>query len=208
MTKLRERQIEKRKQETLDVAMRLLIERGYNNFNMDELADAAGISKPTVYQYFNSKDELLAHALMRMFEKLEDRFSEYDDRPPLERLEHSLRTMLRARHETFAALGMAELGVMRSIFQRYPEMIERLSKARAQLGEIIQAAQVAGEIDPEVPWWVVLNMMFGFLGATSNRFSPTEGPHTPEELSPVIEAILRMFRRAVRAETPVTTPPQ
>src|SRR6266849_11123360 len=97
MTAIREKQLQKRKQETLDVALRLLMERGYANLNMDELAEEAGISKPTLYQYFNSKDELVAQAVGRMFEKMEEQISGLSDKSPLEQLEHFLRAMLNAR---------------------------------------------------------------------------------------------------------------
>ena len=48
MTGIREKQLQKRKQETLDVALRLLLQRGYANLNMDELAVEAGISAATL----------------------------------------------------------------------------------------------------------------------------------------------------------------
>src|SRR3954454_16897433 len=99
MTRLREKQLQKRKQETLEVAMRLLFERGYANLNMDELAEEVGISKPTLYQDFNSKDELVALVIVRMYEKLEDELTSFSDKPPDDQLEHFLRVMLKGRSE-------------------------------------------------------------------------------------------------------------
>src|SRR5258708_38544363 len=97
MSGIREKQHEKRKQETLDVALRLLMERGYANLNMDELAEEVGISKPTLYQYFNSKDELVAQAMVRMLEKTEEQLSALADKSPLDQLEHFLRVLLKSR---------------------------------------------------------------------------------------------------------------
>ena len=45
MAKVREKQLQKRKQETLDVAMRLLYERGYANLNMDEVAEEVRLAR-------------------------------------------------------------------------------------------------------------------------------------------------------------------
>ena len=81
MTGIREKQLEKRKQETLDVALRLLLQRGYANLNMDELAVEAGISKPTLYQYFDSKEDLAAKAMARMFEKMGELIPEPSEEP-------------------------------------------------------------------------------------------------------------------------------
>jgi AcrR family transcriptional regulator len=47
-----------REQEMLAVAGRLFGERGYNDVSMDEIAQAAGVSKPMVYAYFESKEGL------------------------------------------------------------------------------------------------------------------------------------------------------
>lgn len=42
----------------LDAALRIFSEKGFAGASMDDIAAAAGISKPTLYQYFPSKDEL------------------------------------------------------------------------------------------------------------------------------------------------------
>src|SRR4051812_25266653 len=113
MAKVREKQLQKRKQETLDVAIRLLMERGYSNLNMDELAEEVGISKPTLYQYFNSKEELIAQAMFRMFEKLEQRISDGSEEPPLEQLEQFLRLMLKSRLEKRNLMAQVDVEIMR-----------------------------------------------------------------------------------------------
>jgi AcrR family transcriptional regulator len=49
---------EVREREMLGVAGRLFGERGYHDVSMDEIAQAAGVSKPMVYAYFESKEGL------------------------------------------------------------------------------------------------------------------------------------------------------
>jgi AcrR family transcriptional regulator len=44
-------------------------ERGYHNASMDEIAAAAGISKPAVYAHFGSKDELYVECVARAAER-------------------------------------------------------------------------------------------------------------------------------------------
>ena len=46
-------------------ARRVFGERGYDAASMDEIAAAAGISKPMVYAYFGSKEELFAACVQR-----------------------------------------------------------------------------------------------------------------------------------------------
>jgi AcrR family transcriptional regulator len=49
---------EVREREMLEVAGRLFGQRGYNDVSMEEIAAAAGVSKPMVYAYFESKEGL------------------------------------------------------------------------------------------------------------------------------------------------------
>jgi AcrR family transcriptional regulator len=47
-----------REREMLEVAGRLFGQRGYHDVSMEEVAQAAGVSKPMVYAYFESKEGL------------------------------------------------------------------------------------------------------------------------------------------------------
>lgn len=47
-----------REQRILDTALTVFSEKGFVGASMDDIASGAGISKPTLYQYFASKDEL------------------------------------------------------------------------------------------------------------------------------------------------------
>jgi AcrR family transcriptional regulator len=66
-----------REGEMLEVAGRLFARRGYEAVSMDEIARAAGVSKPMVYAYFESKEGLFlgcveraTAALMRTLEEV------------------------------------------------------------------------------------------------------------------------------------------
>jgi len=52
----------------LDVAYRAFAEQGYETVSMDAIAAGAGVTKPLVYSYFGSKEELFAACLERLVE--------------------------------------------------------------------------------------------------------------------------------------------
>ncbi len=199
MSRVREKQLQKRKQETLDAAIRRLMERGYANLNMDELADEVGLSKPTLYQYFNSKDELISQALVHMFEKMGEHLSETSEDSPLDRLEQFLRMMLKARNGTQSEFGLVDIEAMRSIVFRHPQIIERLRETRSKLVEVVRQGQEQGEIDPGIPGWVVVNTMLSLQGAIHNHFMKAEPHLSPPEMAEAVEGVIRMFRRGVSA---------
>lgn len=203
MTRIREKQLQKRREETLEVAMRLLFERGYANLNMDDLAEEVGISKPTLYQDFNSKDELVAQVIIRMYEKLEEELSGQADKAPLDQLEHFLRVMLKSRSEKRHIMAQMDTELRRAFIQRYPHIKEHLAATRSKLSHLVTKAQDQGEIDPTLPVWVVVNALFSMSGVISNPFNREEPQRSSEELSQAMDSIVCFFRRGVGPEVPI-----
>ncbi|MEV6112471.1 TetR/AcrR family transcriptional regulator [Streptomyces sp. NPDC052109] len=54
-----------REQQMLDAAVRVFGQRGYMAASMDEIAELAGVSKPLVYLYLNSKEDLFTACVRR-----------------------------------------------------------------------------------------------------------------------------------------------
>jgi AcrR family transcriptional regulator len=53
----------RRRRQLLDVALQLFAARGFHGASMDDLAEAAGVTKPVLYQHFGSKRELYLEVL-------------------------------------------------------------------------------------------------------------------------------------------------
>lgn len=58
-----ERRPDARPQELLDAALSVFAEHGYRNTRLEEVAEAAGVTKGTIYHYFSTKEELLRRAI-------------------------------------------------------------------------------------------------------------------------------------------------
>ncbi|MCZ7458685.1 TetR/AcrR family transcriptional regulator [Streptomyces sp. WMMC940] len=54
-----------REQQMLDAAVQTFGQRGYRAASMDEIAELAGVSKPLVYLYLNSKEDLFTACIRR-----------------------------------------------------------------------------------------------------------------------------------------------
>ncbi|AWL39054.1 MULTISPECIES: TetR/AcrR family transcriptional regulator [Streptomyces] len=59
-----------RERQMMDAAVRTFGQRGYRAASMDEIAELAGVSKPLVYLYLNSKEELFTACIRRESEAL------------------------------------------------------------------------------------------------------------------------------------------
>lgn len=86
--------VEERRQQLIGVALELFSQRSPDDVSIDEIAAAAGISRPLVYHYFPGKLSLYEAALRRAAEDLASRFREPHQGPLGARL-------LRAMHRFF-----------------------------------------------------------------------------------------------------------
>lgn len=68
--------VEERRQQLIGVALELFARRSPDEVSIDEIASAAGISRPLVYHYFPGKLSLYEAALKRAAEDLASRFDE------------------------------------------------------------------------------------------------------------------------------------
>ncbi|QNP71330.1 TetR family transcriptional regulator [Streptomyces roseirectus] len=60
---LRERKKQRMYRDVSDIAVRMFIERGFDEVSVAEVAAAAEISKPTLFRYFPAKEDLVLHRL-------------------------------------------------------------------------------------------------------------------------------------------------
>ena len=64
-----ERRPDDRPLELLDAALTVFAAQGYRTTTLDEVAEAAGVTKGTIYHYFSTKEELLLRAIEHYHER-------------------------------------------------------------------------------------------------------------------------------------------
>jgi len=85
------------KNDILDIAMKLFLERGYSATSTSDICAAADISKPTLYYYFHNKRHLFFSCHMRSIEKVLIPYIENAGavKDPKERLTYMIREFTR-----------------------------------------------------------------------------------------------------------------
>ncbi len=73
--------VEERREQLIGVALDLFSHRSPEDVSIDEIAEAAGISRPLVYHYFPGKQQLYEAALRRAADELSARFVEPHEGP-------------------------------------------------------------------------------------------------------------------------------
>lgn len=130
----RRRRKEARPQELTAAALALFVEKGFAATRLDEVAARAGVSKGTLYLYFDSKEALfkavISEGIVPAIESGEAMLIEYRDDPVA-----LLRAFLRAWWER---IGSTELGgipkLMMSEAGNFPEVARYYNEAVIQRG--------------------------------------------------------------------------
>lgn len=66
---------EQRRQQILDVAVDVFADKGYHAASMNDVAEAAGVTKPVLYQHFPSKREMFVEILSDTGDRLRETIS-------------------------------------------------------------------------------------------------------------------------------------
>ena len=82
------RRMELRRQQICDVSARLFAQHGYLSTTLEMIADELGYSKPSLYHYVRSKEEVIDLLRVRLIQKLQDQVEMNipDELPVCERL--------------------------------------------------------------------------------------------------------------------------
>lgn len=85
-----------RRREIFSAAVNLFLEKGFQETSMREIAEAAGIGKSTLYDYFENKDDILLFVLEEETQFLTDKAREIAelDISPVEKLRQIMRLHL------------------------------------------------------------------------------------------------------------------
>lgn len=143
----------------LDVTLRLLAEEGYSRMSLDNIALAAGVSKPTIYRRWPGKADLATAALrtLQLSEPPVDTGSTKGDLTAT--LENFSRSLLRPN-------GMSLIGTVLAEEAHTPELLalfrERLVAPRRQmLRVILDRAKRRGELRRGANLDAAINLMVG-----------------------------------------------
>ncbi|GAA3229666.1 TetR/AcrR family transcriptional regulator [Dactylosporangium siamense] len=137
-----------REQQMLDAAVRVFSHRGFHAASMDEIAEVAGISKPMVYAYLGTKDELFIACLHREATRLMEAVAAgvLPTAKPDEQLWHGLRAFF-----TFVGDHRDGWRVLYRQARSEPHFAGELAGMRARIVEVVAGLLGSAATAAEVP---------------------------------------------------------
>lgn len=190
---------QQRRSQLLEVATGLFAERGFHATSMDDIAEAAGVTKPVVYQHFPSKRALYRELLDDVDRQLTERLLDATSRATTgrERVQDGFAAYFRyvaSHRDAFRLLFGASVRNDAEFATVAESTIERIADLIAQLIDI--------DAGPEHRR-TLAHAMVGMAEATSRRVANDEGEDDPERLARWLGEMAWFGLRGVRADEPV-----
>ena len=196
-----------RPQELLEAAFAVFVEKGFADARLDDIAAKAGVSKGTIYLYFDSKEAIFKDMIGRVADAKLELVSQ----------------LVEAHQGSFAALLRQLAGLMAAHIaqpplvhfprliigesRRFPELAafyleSAISRARKVLMRIVERGQEAGEFRPIPPRHVAHLFISPLLFVPI--YKTVFEPHEPEafDLAGHVSAHLDIFLRGICFQEP------
>jgi AcrR family transcriptional regulator len=183
--------LKKRQREIIDAAAEIFYRKGYSETSVQDVADAVGILKGSLYYYIDSKEDLLFQMLLEVHEDAKSVVTETAvlDAPPLERLRVYIQ-----RHVEYNARNLAKIAVYYHDFglltpERRKAIVGQRSFYEDFVKGLIDEAQQRGEVDASIDPSLISNAIFGIANWLYTWYKP-DGSASPEYLGKLYAEVI------------------
>jgi TetR/AcrR family transcriptional regulator of autoinduction and epiphytic fitness len=184
----------------VEAATRLFLEHGFGSVSMDDLAEAAGLARRTLYNQFTSKEEIFREMLLRVSGHLEDAFpAGIETQGDVEAVLRLVARMIMELHRRPEYLGFLRMVVADS--RQFPWIAEGLAAVMdpltERLGRYVAHLTAMGVLECRNPT-LAAHQFMGIL----NEFSLWPWMMGRERLAvpaeEIVEETVQMFLRHYR----------
>ena len=191
---LKERQREERTALILRAAYDVLIEKGYYEASIDEIAARVGISKGTIYLHFASKEDLVVALVEQQiieFLALVDRVIGESSTVRV-RLEHILLhtyTGIQRQRQVLLELTTT-IGLGRDVIEKRISVQARVTEVMDRLTALFDEGKRIGELSTAVPTSIMVATFVGLMSLHGYEPLLTSGQFSPADLVASVSYIL------------------
>lgn len=173
---LKERQRQEREGLILQVAEDVLLEKGYRDTSMDEIAARVGIAKGTLYLHFSKKEDLMLAFFRREMQKILDEFRQICSvaqpaQSKLEAIVQSLHQEPFARHGRLLFILINNEDFQITLKQQSKSILKEIAN---EVTVVLDEGKANGDFDPTIPTPIMLVSFFSLFSPVVYRFQATE----------------------------------
>ncbi|WP_422844768.1 TetR/AcrR family transcriptional regulator [Acidovorax sp. M2(2025)] len=145
----------------LQATCQLLGEKAFDAMTMDDVANAVGIAKASLYKHFCSKEELCSAAMVQILGRVRGYLAELPaGMPPLDKLQALVRWSLERLLTNEMPLLPSRNSTLRAVLMANKDYLNGLVTVSDQIGAWITEAQSQGVLNPTLPPVVVLYTLY------------------------------------------------
>lgn len=206
----RAREKAQRRREILDAARKEFFEHGFSRPTMDDVAARAEVSKGTIYLYFASKEEILAHLLLEGLDLLLSHMEAALAATPSATAEAALRALGNAyldffqSHPSYFRLIMAfdrgRFGesIPPELFQ---QILDESLRGLTLVARTIEAGQASDEFRVDDPWQAAGSVWAALNGVLVLMAHPLRQQMLKSDLQTMFQATMDLVLSGLRAGT-------
>ncbi len=189
----------------LEAALELFGRKGFEATTVSAICDAAGVSEATLYEYFESKEQVLFSIAelytQREFERLEELRGYIRD--PSEKLRVAIQAYLEfyERNPLYTSVALLTLKANRNFTGSPAYQVVR--RASRPIVEAFEEGAEAGVFRSDIDGYLVRNMVLGFVEHLTAQWIVTG---RPDNISQYCDTIHDMVIRAIEKRTPGSLP--
>jgi len=188
---MKERQWQLREDAILDAATELLKTKGFNAMTLEDITESIGISRPTLYQHFKSKEDLASRVVIRNLCTVCGILGTLNlSLPAGERLRVFLRRAVAMRFDStrIAMYDMTRIKFSQS--KDCPELRRLELEFAESLAKLIGEAQAEGAVWGRVRPEILVLIVMGFIKNLEIDVQVAEGKTTPAEIEDALEHLV------------------
>jgi AcrR family transcriptional regulator len=156
----------RRDREVLKAATTVFYRRGYADATVQDVADALGMLKGSLYYYIKSKEELLYRLATEVHDEVDVLLSEVmalEGLTALERVQEFVRRQVTHNTRHLEAISVYHHDVHHLSKDLRREIVERRRKHEAVLVGLVEEAQRDGDVDPSLSAYILSQCIFGTM---------------------------------------------
>jgi AcrR family transcriptional regulator len=151
--------------ELLDQAKRVLLDHGYDGFQLKLLSQSLAGARSTIYQYFANKEEIVAACMRRVMEDILQQASAIDETDCMDALQQLLTVYLSEAglHQLLGYAHKVNKANSAAAATDLDFVEEAHQTLRQQLERLFGRAQAEGYLNPDIPLPAMIGVYFNLI---------------------------------------------
>ncbi|HEX8956940.1 MAG TPA: helix-turn-helix domain-containing protein [Burkholderiaceae bacterium] len=182
----------------LDATTRILVSKGFDLMTMDDVAQEVGISKPSLYKHFKSREDLVTEAMIRLLDGAQefwDSLPKTDN--PIQKMTSLLEWAMRVRLRGGMPFLPSTSPLVREMLTRSMRYVAKVFKLNNVLMDAVKEAKASGLLRRDLPDDVIL---FSFYSRTCDPAVEYLRIYSKMDEQDIVEFMIAGYFRGVQAE--------